>query len=363
MDRIKTDVLVVGAGPAGAVAARFAAMKGANVTIIERRPEIGVPVRCGEFMPSIEEIKEMFHSDEDLAPLFEMPRELMLRDIEAIRLIDPKDRITDLPFTGYTTDRDRFDQHLVKLAEKEGAAVIKECLFKNFEGNVANTSKGEIEYKVIIGADGPGSRVSRSLGLQKNIDPYPAVTAQAKGDFEPVVTMFFGGVAPGAYGWIIPKIDQANIGIGFSPKFASGTLGEYFDTFVKKHGFDVMNKMEGKFVPSKGPIPQTVSGNGMVVGDAAGHVISVNGGGIPLSLIAGRICGQVAGDNIVNGRVLQEYQDEWRKVMYKPLHTAAKSKKMADFFAFGSDKRTAMCMNILGRRRLSNLIRCKRIFP
>jgi len=100
-----------------------------------------------------------------------------------------------------------------------------------------------------------------------------------------------------------------------------------------------------------------------LVGDAAGHVISVNGGGIPLSLIAGRICGQVAGDNISNGRALQEYQDEWRKVMYKPLHTAAKSKKMADIFAFGSDKRTAMCMRILGRRRMSNLIRCKRIFP
>ena len=363
MDTLRTDVLVVGAGPAGAVAARFAAMKGADVTIIERRPEVGVPVRCGEFMPSTDEIKNMFRSDDDLTPLFDVPRELMLRDTEAIRLIDPKGKVTDLPFDGYTTDRDRFDQYMVSLAEENGATLIKECLFKTFENNIASTSKGEIEYKVLIGADGPGSKVSKCLGLQKNFDPYPAVTAQAKGDFDPVVTMFFGGIAPGAYGWIIPKKGQANVGIGFSPKFASGTLGEYFDTFVEKHGFEIMNRLEGKYVPSKGPIPQTVSGNGMVVGDAAGHVISVNGGGIPLALIAGRICGQVAGDNVLSGRPLQDYQDEWRRVMYKPLRTAATNKRMADIFAFGSDRRTSMCMKILGKRRMSNLIRCKRLFP
>ena len=57
---IKTDVLIVGAGPAGSVAARYAAQKGVNVTVIERRREIGTPVRCGEFMPSLEEISNMF---------------------------------------------------------------------------------------------------------------------------------------------------------------------------------------------------------------------------------------------------------------------------------------------------------------
>ena len=54
MDEV--DVLIVGSGPAGSVAARYAAMKGASVMFIERRPEVGVPVRCGEFMPSDEEI-------------------------------------------------------------------------------------------------------------------------------------------------------------------------------------------------------------------------------------------------------------------------------------------------------------------
>ncbi|MCL2890872.1 MAG: NAD(P)/FAD-dependent oxidoreductase [Methanomassiliicoccaceae archaeon] len=360
---IKTDVLVVGAGPAGSVTARYAAAAGVNVTIIERRREIGTPVRCGEFMPSNEEIAGMFPKAGDISELFDIPRDLRIRETEAIRIADPKMRSSEIPFTGYTTDRDRFDRYLASLAEDAGAEIIKECAFHKIENGKAITSIGEIEYKVIIGADGPGSRVARSLGLPIPKQPYPAVTAQAKGDFDPVVTMFFGGIAPGAYSWIIPKKGQANIGVGFSPKFADGSLRGYFDKFVEKHGFDVMNRMEGKYVPSQGPVKTTFTDNGMTVGDAAGHVISVNGGGIPLAMIAGRICGKTAADNVLSGVSLEEYQNEWSRVMLKPLKIAARGKMLADVFAFGSDLRTNICMRILGKRRIAKLIRCKRIFP
>lgn len=363
METLKTDVLIVGSGPAGSTAAKYAARKDVQVTFIERRAQVGVPVRCGEMIPSIEEVRGMFVNAENIEELFDTPHNLRLREIQAIRLVNPKGKTADLPFVGYTLDRDCLDQHLAYEAEKEGAQLIKNCQFNSIKDGRAITSKGEIEYKVIIGADGPGSRVSKELGLPKVEHPYPAVTAQAKGDFEPFVMMYFGGIAPGAYSWVIPKKGQANVGVGFSPKFASGTLSEYFSSFVKKHNFEIINKLEGKFVPSEGPIMNTVKDNGMVVGDAAGHVISVNGGGVPLALIAGRICGNVAGDNILNGRLLEDYQTEWRRVMLKPLKTAAFNKKLADVFAFGSDWRTGLCMGILGQRRMGNLIRCKRLFP
>jgi digeranylgeranylglycerophospholipid reductase len=378
---IKTDILVVGAGPAGATAARYAAAKGAKVTIIERRPEVGVPVRCGEMMPSNEEILKMFPNAGDITELFDIPRHLRVREIKGIRLIDPNGKERLLDFSGYTTDRDRFDKHLVAEAEKEGAELITNCSFRRSvrssaristdhvlegeERHIAATSLGEIEYKVIIGADGPGSRTARSLGLQKNKDPYPAVTAQAKGDFEPYVQMFFGGVAPGAYSWIIPKKGQANVGVGFSPKFADGTPSEYFEKFRKKHDLEIITKLEGKHVPSEGMLPKLVSeeGIGMIVGDAAGQVIPVNGGGLPLALIAGKVCGEVAGDSIFRSRGLKDYQDECVKVFQKPLRIAANNKRLADRIAFTSDKRTVLCMNILGTRRMGNLIRCKRIYP
>jgi digeranylgeranylglycerophospholipid reductase len=362
-EKIETDILIVGSGPAGSTAARFAAEAGAQVTFIERRNEVGVPVRCGELIPSNEEISGMFANAEDIEPLFDVPKDLRLKEILGINLVDPKERATLLDFTGYTTDRDRFDKYLANEAIKAGADLITGCQFRKIEGGRAVTTLGDIKYKVIIGADGPGSRVAQSLGLPRNKDPYPAVTAQAKGDFDPYVQMFFGGIAPGAYSWIIPKTGQANVGVGFSPKFANGTLDTYFEKFRAKHGFDIITPLSGKYVPSEGMISRTVEGNGMVVGDAAGHVISVNGGGIPLALIAGRACGQVAAGHVANGRPMSDYQNECNKIFLKPLKTAARNKKLADTFAFGSDLSTALCMRVLGKRRMGNLIRCKKIFP
>jgi digeranylgeranylglycerophospholipid reductase len=361
MDEV--DVLVVGSGPAGSVTSRYAAMKGASVLFLERRPEVGVPVRCGEFMPSDEEILNMFPKLKDEGSLFDIPDELRCLNTVGIDLINPAGKVTKLEFNGYTTDRDRFDQYLAKLAQEEGAVLSTNHAFQGIEDGIAKTSKGDIRYKAIVGADGPGSTVARNLGLAKNRNPYPAMTAQVKGDYGNCTQMFFGGIAPGAYGWIIPKDGRANIGVGMSPRFSSGSLKSYFDKFTEKNGLEPVTKVYGKYVPSEGPIPKTVSGNGMVVGDAAGQVISVNGGGIPLAMIAGRICGSVAGDNVVKGTSLQDYEAEWRDVMEAPLKLAAFNKKLADTFAFRSDFTTRMCMGILGKRRMGNLIRCKRIFP
>lgn len=361
---MKTDILVVGSGPAGSTVAKYASRLGADVTIIERRSKIGVPVRCGEFLPCVDEIREMFPKAEGLEETFEFPSDLKMRETLGIKLINPKGKVTILDLKGFTTDRDRFDQHLAQQAEKEGTKIITDCAFQKIENGKAITSQGEIEYKVIIGADGPGSRVARNLNLPKNNRPYPAFTAQADGDFGDYVIMFFGGIAPGAYSWIIPKKTQANVGVGFAPKFANDSLSKYFDKFVEKNNLKIISKVEGKYVPSEGPIASTVSGNGLVVGDAAGHVISVNGGGIPLALIAGKIAGTVAANTVKGEAKLSDYEDKWREVMLKPLKTAAFNKKLADTFAFsGAEWRTTFCMGVLGKRRMGNLIRCKRIFP
>lgn len=363
-EKIQTDVLVVGAGPAGSLAAKAAAEKGVKVTMIEARPEVGVPVHCGEMMPSMEEIIDMFPGLEDPESLFDVPDSLVVRTVNAIRLYDPKSKIYEFPFTGYTTDRDRFDQYLAGQAVKSGADLIRSCRFKGLERDVAHTSEGDIGFKVIIGADGPTSRVAKSLGLPANVNAYPAVSAQAEGDYEPVIQMFFGDIAPGAYGWIMPKKGQANVGIGFSPKFSKGSLSGYFNEFASKRDLKVITPIHGKFVPSEGPVSKTyVDGTGMVVGDAAGVVMPVNGGGIPQAMITGRMAGNTAAENILHGGSLAEYEKAWKDVLYKPLKIAAGNKRLADTFAFKTEFRTSLCMSILGTRRMGKLIRCKHLFP
>ena len=358
---MKVDVVVVGAGPAGSTTARFAAEGGANVLVLERRPLVGVPVRCGEFMPSFDEMQGMFPLVEDMAEIFEVPADLMALKCDTIRIFSPKFTRYELPFGGYTTDRDRLDQFFAAQAEKAGAEVLTGQRVIKVEEGLVRTEELTVRAKVIVGADGPLSLVGKAFGLERSKDLCPAVTVQVPGDFDPVPEMYFGTVAPGGYAWIIPKKGAANIGLGVSRKFGNAPVMEYFDTFMKTKGL-TSEKPHGKFVPMSGPISRTVAGQALVVGDAAGQVMAVNGGGIPIARIAGRVAGQVIAENVLKGTPLTKYEEEWRRLVYKPLRTAVRTKFLAEL-CFGSSWRLEMAMRFLGERRMNNLIRCKRLLP
>jgi digeranylgeranylglycerophospholipid reductase len=356
-----TQVVVVGAGPAGSTAAEHAALKGADVVLIERREEIGVPVRCGELLPSVEEISRIFPNTENLRSLFEIPEGLISREIETIRLWSPKGRLYEVSFSAITTDRDRFDQYLASRAERAGATIIRGCECTSVDGNKVLTSKGTIESKVIIGADGPLSRVGRSVGIPRARCLCPAVTSQVKGEFDSKCDMFFGSVAPGAYAWIIPKKEGANVGLGIAPGFAKESVKEYFRRFAESRGFET-ERITGKYVPMSGPVKTSVVGNTLVVGDAAGHVMPVNGGGIPIAMICGRIAGKAAAKTAMKGAPLESYERLWKRQVEASLRTGTRSKGWADL-CWGSNWRLEMAMTVLGRRRMGNLIRCKSMFP
>jgi digeranylgeranylglycerophospholipid reductase len=354
------DVLVVGAGPAGSSAAEFAAVRGANVLVIEKRPVIGVPVRCGEFMPQVDEIKRIFPLA-DLGTIFDVPSYLHSIDTDEIRIFSPKLRSFDVSFNGYTTFRDRFDQFLAERATRAGARIMTGVSCSSIEGSVAKTSIGDVRAKVIVGADGPLSVVSKSLGLERPWDLCPAATTFAKGDFEPVPEMYFGNVAPGGYAWVIPKKQGANVGLGYSKRYARGNLEFYWKAFLKYRPLDV-GKLNGKMVPMSGPISSTVKGSSLVVGDAAGQVMAVNGGGIPIAMICGRIAGEVASANVRGKADLKEYERRWRHQVGGPLKTALGTKRLA-MMMFGSQWRLEQAMRFLGPKRMGKAIRCQSVLP
>lgn len=361
MERLRTDVVVIGAGPAGSTTAEHAALGGAEVIVLERRPTIGSPVRCGEFMPSLEEVQRIFPKALDLAPLFDIPSSLHNLETEHIRIYSPSLRHWDVPFTGYTIERDHLDQHLANKAEKAGARIITGCRCLGYHDGLVQAEGLEVEAKVVVGADGPLSRIGRDLGLERSTDLCPAVSAQVKGRFDPIPEMYFGSVAPGGYAWIIPKRDGANVGLGVAPRFAKMKVGDYYARFLEQKGIPYQ-KPAGKFVPMSGPIPQAVKGNGLLVGDAAGHVMAVNGGGIPIAMITGRFAGTIAAEHLKKGIPLARYEELCREQVYGPLVTAVHTKWLANT-CFGSRWRLEMAMRLLGQRRINKLIRCKPVLP
>lgn len=359
---VKVDVVVVGAGPAGSTTAEHAALKGASVLILEKRPQVGIPVRCGEFMPSVEEMKDIFPRATDLDSLFDIPADLRSLTTDIIRIYSPKLTPWEVPFAGYTTDRGRFDQYLASRAVKAGAELRTGLQCTKVVGKVVSTPEMDIEAKVIVGADGPLSLVGKSLGYGRSTDLCPGVSIQVKGEFEPIPEMYFGTVAPGGYAWILPKKGGANVGLGVARRFSRMPVGDYFDRFLELKNIKSTEKPMGKLIPMSGPIKRTVIGDSLVVGDAAGQVMAVNGGGIPISMICGRIAGQAAADTALKGLPLMAYEETWKREIFKPLRTSVHTKWLANT-CFGSQWRLEMAMRLLGQRRINKLIRCKPVLP
>ncbi|MCX6650500.1 MAG: NAD(P)/FAD-dependent oxidoreductase [Methanomassiliicoccales archaeon] len=360
-EELKVDVVVVGAGPAGSTTARYAAESGADVLVLERRSQVGVPVRCGEFMPSLEEMTAMFPSTGDMAELFEVPADLVCIKCDTTRIYSPKFTRYEIPFIGYTTDRDRLDQFFASQAEKAGAWIMTGQRVTKVSEGLVQTDDLTVKAKVIVGADGPMSIVGKAFGLPRSKDLCPAVTTQIKGDFEPVCEMYFGTVAPGGYAWIIPKKGAANVGLGVARRFSKDTINNYFESFLEVKGLKA-DKPEGKLIPMSMPAKRTVAGQAITVGDAAGQVMAVNGGGIPIARMAGRVAGRAVAENVLKGTSLEKYEEEWRRQIFKQLRTAAHTKFLAGL-CFGSAWRTETAMRFLGERRMNNLIRCRRILP
>lgn len=353
-------MIVVGAGPAGCTAAKHAATRGLEVLVLDKRKEIGVPVQCGEFVADKKEVNLIFPLSEGLDNVDVIPRSMYQCKISDIRIYTPKGREYKVDFDGFTVNRDELDRHLASLAEKEGARIQTGTVVKGISGTKVMTDKGEFTPKAIVGADGPTSIVAESLGLEGPTKLCPAITCQVDGDFEPKLKMYFGKIAPGGYAWIIPKKGYANVGLGISTKSGGQKVKSLFKEFLERNEF-TPHSTAGGLVPMSGPVPRTVMGNAIIVGDAAGHVMATNGGGVNAAMICGRIAGECVADTVLKNIPLMNYEVRWREIIGDAMKTAVKTKRLADLF-FGSDRRLEFAMKVLGDKRMTRAIRCQRIF-
>src|SRR2546430_1141431 len=136
------DVLVVGSGPAGGTAARYAARRGLKVVLVDRGKEIGVPVQCGEYVAHNDEVRAIFPTVDGLDDLMEIPYRVREVDTPVIRVWSPRGRRYDVPFRGFTVRRDRMDQGIAAQAADEGAEILTETTVTRLHGDEVEANRG-----------------------------------------------------------------------------------------------------------------------------------------------------------------------------------------------------------------------------
>ncbi len=336
---LKCDVLVVGAGPSGSMTAKWAAKNGADVIMIEKRQEIGSPVRCGEG------ISKSWLADVGITP----SSRWINVEVEGARIYSPSEKVMEINEkhagneVGYVVERDAFDKALAIDAANAGTTIhlkthALDVLRK--DGRVTGVKakqfgqKFEIHASVVVGADGFESQVGRWAGIPTNLQirdmdsclQYRMTNVDSDVRY---CDFYLGKCAPGGYVWVFPKGDGlANVGIGVqvSKLHHPAEVRDYLDRWIAQHpGYAKGKKIDmvGGGVSISPPIKQSVADGVMLVGDAARMIDPLTGGGIANGCIAGKICGEVAARAAKSGRTskadLMEYDRRWRAVLEEKL--------------------------------------------
>ncbi|AXI24697.1 digeranylgeranylglycerophospholipid reductase [Methanofervidicoccus sp. A16] len=335
------DVVVVGAGPGGSMASYYASKNGAKTLLVEKSQEIGEPVRCAEAVPKLEE--------------FNIPpsEEFVRSHIKGGYLIAPNGKRIEVSggkTEGYVVERKIFDKYLAIRSAKVGTKIAVKSrvvdLYPYEDGfKVKVIHLGEeytVKTKIVIAADGVESSVAEMAGLKCKKSPIE-VCSCAEYEMTGVklldkhmMEFYFGDLSPKGYAWIFPKGDTANVGLGVidKKKKAIDYLNEFLEHPILEGRLKDATPVEFKFggVPVGGPIERTVDDNIMVVGDAAGQVSPLTGGGIYLAMSCGSIAGEVAGKSVKKGdyskETLMEYERRWKERFYNTLMTELKYKNI-----------------------------------
>jgi len=356
---VNYDVVVIGAGPGGSMAAKTCAEMGLNVLLVEKRQEIGAPVRCAEGI-----------GKKDLERFVEIDRRFISAEVVGAKIYAPDG--TEITLTeemagnevGYVLERKIFDRHLARLAAKAGADVIVKTsavgmVRENGRVRVRLRKMGEefeVECRIVIGADGVESRVGKWAGIDTTLkldEIESCVQYLMTGiDFDPNYCHFWFGreIAPGGYVWLFPKGNSsANVGIGVMPSLAKRSPKEYLDEFVeRRYGDGRIVEVVAGAVPVKGEIETAVADNVMLVGDAARHADPITGGGIANAMKAGYYAGKVAAEAIERGdcsaKFLRRYDELWKNDFGKDL---AKKRKLQQKLVKMDDETLSKLMRTL----------------
>lgn len=322
---MKTDIVIVGGGPAGLSAAKSAASQGLDVILLEKSSEIGYPIHTsgGSW---IKELVDLGISERYFHPIKKY-RFMSLSEEASFSFEEPKNCVLDI--------RGLY-QHLAEEAAKKGAKIfvhtkVFEPILENgyVKGVKASGIEGDIEIKanITIDASGFSSVIAKKVGLHSGFRRYgngAEYDLYAPNYNQDEVILIVGTqVAPSGYGWVFPYgNNRVRVGVGLiypdskeNPKiYLNKLMNEVPGVSENLKGAAQIEYHRG-VVPSEKLIENNVSNGLIVVGDSAGLINSLVGEGIRHALIFGKLAGEAASEAVLS----KDYSEEFLRNKYSRI--------------------------------------------
>jgi geranylgeranyl reductase family protein len=280
-----SDVLIVGAGPAGSHMAYLLAEQGLQVTIIDKqafpRAKVcggGVSRKALDLLGF--DLGPALHQTIGAAILNYRNRDAIIKEMQ--------------PAAACTVVRSEFDKLLLDRACAKGARFLPETAFvdatESADAVSVSTSRGVLRCRLLLAADGAASVVRNKLFGKDLVTYVPALEAllwPADGALERFgarALFDFDGM-PGGYGWIFPKRDHFNVGV-YSP-FGGTALRQHLDHFTAAYASlqqPLRVEYQGYIIPLENRRKLFQRGRVWLLGDAAGLAESLFGEGIYFAL-------------------------------------------------------------------------------